>query len=153
MRLVLFSRNFGHQLAITAGTDYSRGRAVVILDADLQDPPEVIPEFVAKWREGYEVVYGIRSVREGESWFKKVTASLFYRMISRITDIRIPLDAGDFRLLDRQVVEVLRGMRERHRFPRGLAAWGGVRREGGPLRRRGNSSPRPTSLKTGATPE
>ena len=135
VRPVLFSRNFGHQLAITAGTDYSRGRAVVILDADLQDPPEVIPEMVAKWREGYEVVYGIRSVREGESWFKKVTASLFYRMISRITDIRIPLDAGDFRLLDRQVVEVLRGMRERHRFPRGLAAWVGFRQAGISYRR------------------
>jgi len=135
VRPVVFSRNFGHQLAITAGTDYSRGRAVVILDADLQDPPEVIPEFVAKWREGYEVVYGVRAVREGETWFKKVTASLFYRLISRITDVKIPLDTGDFRLLDRQVVEVLRGMRERHRFPRGLAAWVGFRQVGIPYRR------------------
>jgi dolichol-phosphate mannosyltransferase len=139
VRPVLFSRNFGHQLAITAGTDYSRGRAVVILDADLQDPPEVIPEMVAKWQEGYEVVYGIRAVREGESWFKKATASLFYRLISRITDIRIPLDAGDFRLLDRQVVEVLRGMRERHRFPRGLAAWVGFRQVGISYRRAARS--------------
>jgi dolichol-phosphate mannosyltransferase len=139
VRPVLFSRNFGHQLAITAGTDYSRGQAVVILDADLQDPPEVIPEMVAKWREGYEVVYGIRAVREGESWFKKATASLFYRLISRITDIRIPLDAGDFRLLDRQVVEVLRGMRERHRFPRGLAAWVGFRQVGISYRRAARS--------------
>jgi dolichol-phosphate mannosyltransferase len=135
LRPVIFSRNFGHQLAITAGTDYSRGKAVVILDADLQDPPEVIPEFVAKWREGYEVVYGVRSVREGESWFKRATASLFYRVISRITDVKIPLDAGDFRLLDRQVAEVLRGMRERHRFPRGLAAWVGFRQVGIPYRR------------------
>jgi dolichol-phosphate mannosyltransferase len=139
VRPVLFSRNFGHQLAITAGTDYSRGRAVVILDADLQDPPEVIPEMVARWREGYEVVYGIRSEREGESWFKKATALLFYRLISRITDIRIPLDAGDFRLLDRQVVDVLRGMRERHRFPRGLAAWVGFRQVGISYRRAARS--------------
>ncbi len=135
VRPVVFSRNFGHQLAITAGTDYSRGNAVVIMDADLQDPPEVIPEFVAKWREGFEVVYGVRTVREGESWFKKVTASLFYRLISRITDVKIPLDTGDFRLLDRQVAEVLRGMRERHRFPRGLAAWVGFRQIGIPYRR------------------
>jgi dolichol-phosphate mannosyltransferase len=135
VRPVIFSRNFGHQLAITAGTDYSRGRAVVVIDADLQDPPEVIPEMVAKWREGYEVVYGVRAVREGESWFKKITASLFYRMIYRITDVKIPLDSGDFRLLDRQVVEVLRGMRERHRFPRGLAAWVGFRQVGVPYRR------------------
>jgi dolichol-phosphate mannosyltransferase len=135
VRPVVFSRNFGHQIAITAGTDYSRGRAVVILDADLQDPPEVIPEFAAKWREGYEVVYGVRAVREGETWFKKVTASIFYRLISRITDVKIPLDTGDFRLMDRQVVEVLRGMRERHRFPRGLAAWVGFRQVGIPYRR------------------
>jgi dolichol-phosphate mannosyltransferase len=135
VRPVTFSRNFGHQLAITAGTDYSRGRAVVVIDADLQDPPEVIPQMVAKWREGFEVVYGVRAVREGESWFKKLTASLFYRAIYRITEVKIPVDSGDFRLLDRQVVEVLRGMRERHRFPRGLAAWVGFRQVGVPYRR------------------
>ncbi len=135
VRPVIFARNFGHQIAITAGMDYARGRAVVIMDADLQDPPEVVPEMVARWREGYEVVYGVRTEREGESWFKKATAALFYRLIYRITDVRIPLDAGDFRLLDRQVVDVLRQMRERHRFPRGMTAWVGFRQIGVPYRR------------------
>ncbi len=105
VRPVIFARNFGHQIAVTAGLDYSRGQAVVIIDADLQDPPEVILDLIAKWREGYEVVYAIRAEREGEGWFKLVTASLFYRLISKITDVNIPLDAGDFRLLDRKVVE------------------------------------------------
>jgi dolichol-phosphate mannosyltransferase len=130
VRPVIFARNFGHQVAITAGWDYARGDAVVIMDADLQDPPEVIPELIAKWREGYEVVYAVRAGREGENWFKKVTASLFYRLIYRITDVKIPLDTGDFRLLDRKVVEVLKTMRERHRFPRGMAAWVGFRQIG-----------------------
>ena len=130
VRPVIFARNFGHQVAITAGWDYARGDAVVIIDADLQDPPEVIPELIARWREGYEVVYAVRAGREGESWFKKVTASLFYRLIYRITDVKIPLDTGDFRLLDRKVVEVLKMMRERHRFPRGMAAWVGFRQVG-----------------------
>jgi dolichol-phosphate mannosyltransferase len=130
VRPVIFARNFGHQVAITAGWDYARGEAVVIIDADLQDPPEVIPELIARWREGYEVVYTVRAGREGESWFKKVTASLFYRLIYRITDVKIPLDSGDFRLLDRKVVEVLKTMRERHRFPRGMAAWVGFRQIG-----------------------
>lgn len=132
LRPVIFARNFGHQIAITAGWDYARGQAVVIIDADLQDPPEVIPDLIAKWREGYEVVYAVRGGREGESWFKKVTAALFYRIISRITDVKIPLDTGDFRLLDRKVVEVLKAMRERHRFPRGMAAWVGFRQFGVP---------------------
>ena len=127
---VIFARNFGHQVAITAGWDYARGDAVIILDADLQDPPEVIPELIARWREGYEVVYAVRAGREGEGWFKKVTASLFYRLIYRITEVKIPLDSGDFRLLDRKVVEVLKTMRERHRFPRGMAAWVGFRQIG-----------------------
>ena len=130
VRPVIFARNFGHQVAITAGWDYARGAAVVIIDADLQDPPEVIPELIARWREGYEVVYAVRAEREGESWFKMVTASLFYRLIYRITDVKIPLDSGDFRLLDRKVVEVLKTMRERHRFPRGMAAWVGFRQIG-----------------------
>jgi dolichol-phosphate mannosyltransferase len=130
VRPVIFARNFGHQVAITAGWDYACGDAVVIIDADLQDPPEVIPELIARWREGYEVVYTVRAGREGESWFKKVTASLFYRLIYRITDVKIPLDSGDFRLLDRKVVEVLKTMRERHRFPRGMAAWVGFRQIG-----------------------
>ena len=100
VRPVIFARNFGHQLAVTAGLDYSRGQAVVIMDADLQDPPEVVLDLIAKWREGYEVVYAIRTEREGETWFKEFTASLFYRMIYRITDVDIPMDTGDFRLID-----------------------------------------------------
>lgn len=135
VRGLLFARNFGHQLAVTAGLDYSRGQAVVIIDADLQDPPEVIPDLVEKWREGYEVVYAVREEREGESWFKKGTASLFYRIIHAITDVEIPLDTGDFRLIDRKVVDALRVMRERHRFLRGMAAWVGYRQVGVPYRR------------------
>jgi dolichol-phosphate mannosyltransferase len=127
---VIFARNFGHQIAVTAGLDYSRGDAVVIIDADLQDPPEVILKMIAKWREGYEVVYAIRTEREGETWFKEFTASLFYRLIYRITDVDIPLDTGDFRLLDRKVVNVMGQMRERHRFLRGMSVWVGFRQTG-----------------------
>lgn len=130
VRPVIFARNFGHQIAVTAGLDYSRGEAVAIIDADLQDPPEVILEMIAKWREGYEVVYGVRSEREGESWFKLFTAKLFYRLIYRITDVNIPMDTGDFRLLDRKVVKVMNKMRERHRFLRGMASWVGFRQAG-----------------------
>ena len=130
VRPVIFSRNFGHQIAITAGWDYARGAAVVIIDADLQDPPELILEMAKKWKEGYEVVYAIRAEREGESWFKLWTASLFYRVIYRITDVKIPLDTGDFRLMDRKVVNVLKQMRERHRFPRGMSAWVGFKQVG-----------------------
>jgi dolichol-phosphate mannosyltransferase len=130
VRPVIFARNFGHQIAITAGWDYARGDAVIVIDADLQDPPELIPEMVKKWREGYEVVYAVRAEREGESWFKLWTASLFYRIIARITDVKIPLDTGDFRLMDRKVVDVLKSMRERHRFPRGMSAWVGFRQIG-----------------------
>jgi glycosyltransferase involved in cell wall biosynthesis len=130
VRPVIFARNFGHQIAVTAGWDYARGDAVVIMDADLQDPPEVIPDLIARWREGNEVVYAVRAEREGETWFKKTTAALFYRLIYRITDVKIPLDTGDFRLLDRKVVEVLKQMRERHRFLRGMAAWVGFRQIG-----------------------
>ena len=135
IRPVIFARNFGHQIAITAGLDYSRGEAVVIMDADLQDPPEVIPDLIAKWQEGFEVVYAIRESREGETWFKKATASFFYRLINRITDVKIPLDTGDFRLLDRAVANTLNRMRERHRFPRGMAAWVGFRQIGVPYSR------------------
>jgi glycosyltransferase involved in cell wall biosynthesis len=130
IRPVIFARNFGHQIAITAGWDYARGDAVVIIDADLQDPPELILEMAEKWKEGNEVVFAIRSEREGESWFKIWTASLFYRLIYRITDVKIPLDTGDFRLMDRKVVNVLKQMRERHRFPRGMSAWVGFKQVG-----------------------
>ena len=125
VRPVIFARNFGHQVAITAGWDYARGDAVIIIDADLQDPPEVILELAKKWKEGYEVVYAVRGEREGESWFKKFTASMFYRLIYSITDVKIPVDTGDFRLMDRKVVDVLKQMKERHRFPRGMSAWVG----------------------------
>ena len=130
IRPVMFARNFGHQIAVTAGLDYSRGDAVVIIDADLQDPPEVILELIDKWREGYEVVYAVRAEREGETWFKKSTATTFYRLIYRITDVKIPLDTGDFRLLDKKVVSVMKQMREHHRFLRGMASWVGFRQIG-----------------------
>lgn len=130
IRPIIFARNFGHQIAITAGWDYARGDAVVIIDADLQDPPELILEMAKKWKEGNEVVFAVRTEREGESWFKLWTASLFYRVIYRITDVKIPLDAGDFRLMDRKVVNVLKQMRERHRFPRGMSAWVGFKQAG-----------------------
>lgn len=130
VRPVIFARNFGHQVAITAGWDYARGDAVVIIDADLQDPPEVILELAKKWKEGYEVVYAVRGEREGESWFKKFTAAIFYRLIYSITDVKIPVDTGDFRLMDRKVVDVLKLMKERHRFPRGMSAWVGFKQIG-----------------------
>jgi dolichol-phosphate mannosyltransferase len=130
VRPVIFARNFGHQLAVTAGLDYSRGQAVVIIDADLQDPPEVILEMISKWRQGYEVVYAVRADREGESWFKLLTASIFYRLIFLITDVDIPMDTGDFRLLDRKAVDVLNRMRERHRFLRGMSVWIGFKQVG-----------------------
>jgi dolichol-phosphate mannosyltransferase len=130
IRPVIFARNFGHQIAVTAGLDYSRGEAVIIIDADLQDPPEVILEMIQKWREGYEVVFAVRSEREGETWFKEFTARTFYRMIYRITDVEIPLDTGDFRLLDRKVVDVMNQMRERHRFLRGMSVWVGFKQTG-----------------------
>ncbi len=135
VRPVIFARNFGHEAAITAGWDNARGEAVVIIDADLQDPPEEIPELIAKWQEGYEVVYAVRAEREGETWFKKVTAALFYRIVRRITDVNIPLDTGDFRLMDRKVVDVLKTMRERRRFPRGMSAWVGFKQIGVPYKR------------------
>jgi len=130
VRPIIFARNFGHQIAVTAGLDYARGDAAIIIDADLQDPPDVMLELIKKWEEGFEVVYAVRRTREGENRFKLFTASLFYRLIYRITDVKIPLDTGDFRLLDRKVVDVMGQMRERHRFLRGMAAWVGFRQVG-----------------------
>ena len=130
VRVVNFARNFGHQVAVTAGIDHARGAAVVLIDADLQDPPEVITELVAKWREGYEVVYAVREQREGESWFKRVTAKLFYRILYRITDVKIPVDTGDFRLMDAKVAQILRDMREHNRFIRGMTSWVGFKQTG-----------------------
>jgi len=135
VRVVDFSRNFGHQIAISAGLDYAQGDGVIILDADLQDPPEIIPELIARWKDGAEVVYAQRSKRLGETGFKLITAKLFYRLVERITSIDIPRDTGDFRLLDRQVVETLVKMREQHRFMRGLSAWVGFRQEAVPYER------------------
>jgi len=135
VRPVIFARNFGHQIAVTAGLDFSRGDAVIIMDSDLQDPPELIPEMIKKWQEGYEVVYAYRTEREGESWFKLFTAKTFYRIIYKITDVDIPLDTGDFRLLDRQVVNVINQMRERHRFLRGMSVWVGFNQTGVPYKR------------------
>lgn len=132
---LLFARNFGHQIAVTAGMDHALGQAVILIDGDLQDPPEVIPELIANWRDGYEVVYAVRKQRKGESFFKRITASFFYRLINRITDIDIPLDTGDFRLMDRRVVDVLNQMREHHRFLRGMSAWVGFRQVGVPYDR------------------
>ncbi len=132
---IIFVRNFGHQIAVTAGLDYSQGEAVMIIDADLQDPPEVMLDLIAKWKEGYEVVYAQRAEREGETWFKLVTASVFYRLIYRITEVNIPMDTGDFRLLDRKVVDVMVQMRERHRFLRGMSVWVGFRQIGVPYKR------------------
>lgn len=130
VRPVIFARNFGHQIAVTAGMDYSRGQAVTIIDADLQDPPEVILDLIAKWREGYQIVYAVRSEREGESWFKLTTASLFYKLIFKITEVKIPLNTGDFRLIDRKALEVINSMRERNRFLRGMGAWVGFKQIG-----------------------
>jgi len=126
-RFVSFSRNFGHQAAISAGMAYASGRSVVVIDADLQDPPEVIPRMIEKWREGYDVVYGKRLERKGETWFKKVTAAGFYRLLRALSDQEIPADAGDFRLLDRRVCDALNALPERNRYIRGLVAWMGYR--------------------------
>lgn len=127
IRLVDFSRNFGHQLAITAGIRYASGDAVVVMDADLQDPPSVIPAMIARWQEGYDVVYGKRRKRSGETWFKKVTAETFYRVLKALTSVDIPVDTGDFRLMDRSVVNVLKQMNEHDPYVRGMVAWVGYR--------------------------
>jgi polyisoprenyl-phosphate glycosyltransferase len=134
-RLVDLSRNFGHQLAITSGIDHARGDAVVIIDTDLQDPPEVIARMLDQWRAGYDVVYGVRETRKGESRFKLLTAKGFYRMLNRLSDTPLPVDAGDFRLMDRRVVDVLRSMREENRYMRGMVSWVGFDQVGLPYER------------------
>jgi dolichol-phosphate mannosyltransferase len=130
VKLIIFSRNFGHQIAISAGIDYAEGDAVVIIDSDLQDPPEVIPALVSKWKEGFQVVFAQRAKRHGETFFKLFTASFFYRLIRRLASIDIPSDTGDFRLIDRQVVLAMRQLREHHRFMRGLSVWVGFKQTG-----------------------
>ena len=130
VRILDFSRNFGHQVAITAGMDYAQGEAVVVIDADLQDPPELIARMLEKWREGFDVVYAVREKREGDTLFKRATAALFYRLLKRITNVDIPLDTGDFRLMSRRAIEAMKLFRERNRFVRGLVSWIGFRQTG-----------------------
>lgn len=150
VRVVVLSRNFGHEMATTAGLHHAYGKAAIVIDADLQDPPELIHEFVAKWREGYHVVYGVRERREGESLPKKATAFLFYRMMRHLSDIQIPADTGDFRLMDRRVLDVFRQMKDDPRFFRGLIPWIGFKQIGVPFVRQpragGQSKYRPTKL-------
>jgi dolichol-phosphate mannosyltransferase len=129
-RLISFSRNFGQQAAMLAGIQHSTTDAVVVMDADLQDPPEVIPEMIALWRQGWDVVYGVRRSRDGENWLKKLTARVFYRLLARMSEIEIPVDAGDFRLMDRKVVLVLSQLGEQQCYLRGLSAWAGFRQTG-----------------------
>ncbi|SMC26525.1 dolichol-phosphate mannosyltransferase [Andreprevotia lacus DSM 23236] len=135
VRIVGFARNFGHQIAVSAGIDAARGDAVVLIDADLQDPPEVVSEMIAKWREGYDVVYGVRTERPGETAFKRATARSFYRLLNKLSDVPIPLDTGDFRLMSRNVVDVIRAMPERDRFVRGMVSWAGFKQTALPYRR------------------
>lgn len=130
LKIVNFARNFGHQLAVTAGLHHTSGDAMVVIDADLQDPPELILEMIERWKAGYQVVYAVREERKGESWFKLFTAKLFYRLIYRITDVDIPLDTGDFRLMDRRVVDALNSMPEHNRFIRGMTSWVGFKQTG-----------------------
>ena len=143
-RLIKLSRNFGHQIAITVGLDYAAGRAVIVMDADLQDPPEVVLEMVAKWKEGYDVVSAERASRQGESRFKRATAHLFYRLMGRLGDVSMAHNAGDFRLVDRRALDCFLAMPERDRFVRGMFAWIGFRQANGDLRspaaRRGESA-------------
>lgn len=127
VRLINFSRNFGHQAAITAGMENATGDAIIVIDADLQDPPEVIPEMIKKWKEGYEVVYGKRTKREGETFFKKMTAKAFYRLLKNMSNVDIPVDTGDFRLIDRKVCDALMSLPERNRYVRGLVSWVGFK--------------------------
>lgn len=127
VKIIDFSRNFGHQIAITAGMDYAQGNAIVVIDADLQDPPELILDMIEKWREGYEVVYAVRTKRKGETFFKKQTAALFYRLLSSMTDIDIPIDTGDFRLMDRKVCDEMKRLKEKNPFVRGLVSWVGFK--------------------------
>jgi dolichol-phosphate mannosyltransferase len=135
VRVIRLARNFGHQVAVTAGIEYARGDAVVLIDADLQDPPEVIADMVAQWRAGFHVVYGVRAERAGESHFKLQTARLFYRLINRLSEVPIPLDTGDFRLMDRSVVDALNRMKEKHRLLRAMVSWVGYRQTAVPYSR------------------
>jgi glycosyltransferase involved in cell wall biosynthesis len=135
IKIVGFARNFGHQIAVTAGVDAARGDAVVLIDADLQDPPEVVHEMIKKWEEGYDVVYGTRTERPGESAFKLATARLFYRVLNKLSSVPIPLDTGDFRLMSRPVIDVLRAMPERDRFIRGMVSWVGFKQIALPYKR------------------
>ena len=135
IKIISFSRNFGHQIAVTAGVNASTGDAVVLIDADLQDPPDVIHEMLAKWQEGFDVVYGVRTERVGESSFKLGSAKLFYRLLNKLSSVAIPLDAGDFRLMDRRVVNVLASMPEQDRFVRGMVAWVGFKQCALPYKR------------------
>lgn len=127
IKLINFSRNFGHQIAVTAGMEYSSGQAIVIIDADLQDPPHIILEMIKKWKEGYDVVYGQRLKREGETFFKKFTAKCFYRILNKMTSMQIPVDTGDFRLIDRKVCDVMNRIQEKNRYVRGLVTWVGFK--------------------------
>lgn len=127
VKLVSFSRNFGHQVAISAGMDLASGQAIVVIDADLQDPPEIIPEMIKLWKSGYDVVYGKRVKRKGETVFKKATAKIFYRLLKRLTSFDIPVDTGDFRLIDRKVCDILKSLKEKNRFIRGLVSWTGFK--------------------------
>lgn len=127
IKLINFSRNFGHQIAVTAGMEYSSGQAIVIIDADLQDPPHIILEMIKKWKEGYDVVYGQRLKREGETFFKKFTAKCFYRILNKMTSMQIPVDTGDFRLIDRKVCDVMNSIQEKNRYVRGLVTWVGFK--------------------------
>jgi len=136
MRVLSFARNFGHQIAVTAGIDAAAGDAVALIDADLQDPPEILKEMIQHWEDGYHVVYGVRRSREGESGFKLFTARAFYRLLNWLSEVPIPLDTGDFRLMDRRVVEILRAMPERHRFVRGMVAWLGFNQKALPYDRK-----------------
>ena len=126
-KLVNLSRNFGHQIAISAGMDLAAGDVCIVMDGDLQDPPETIPELIKKWKKGYEIVYAVINKRDGENWFKLVTAKAFYRILKRITSVEIPVDTGDFRLIDKRVLDVLKDMPEKHRFIRGMVAWSGFK--------------------------
>ncbi|MEW6182315.1 MAG: glycosyltransferase family 2 protein [Bacillota bacterium] len=135
IKIIDLSRNFGKEIALTAGLDFASGEVVIPIDADLQDPPELIPELIAKWREGYDVVYATRTEREGESWFKRWTSHLFYRVIKRMTSVSIPQDTGDFRLMSRPVAQALKELRERNRFMKGLFSWVGFRQTSVPYKR------------------
>jgi dolichol-phosphate mannosyltransferase len=130
IKVLNFSRNFGLQAALTAGLDYARGQAIIVMDTDLQEPPEVVPRLIEQWRTGYQLVYAQRAERAGETWFKKFTASAFYRLITRITNVKIPVDTGEFRLMDRKVVDAIKQMREYNRFMRGMSVWVGYRQTG-----------------------